>query len=243
MEKEKYEKLIEALNIRIGKCHEYLDGIKTTDDLKNISIKRALEVREFCIKEVDLQTKALMCDLYHIIGMGNLSALQMNKFIKLIKEYSTFRPDLKALATKLDSLSELPELPAKTKYKIQILGEFNLYRNTREGDGEAEELESPEDYKDARSAALPEEDRLVKPTTLDFVSISDNKLMIDISEDREERAEKFISAINLGGNGLELIRKATVGGAYLGMSLTLKNNTITGIMTKPTKNHIAKYIK
>lgn len=244
MEKEKFEKLINALNIRINKCHEYLDDIKTTEDLKNISIKRALEVREFCIQEVDLQTKALMCDLYHIIGMGNLTVIQMNLFLKLIKEYSTFRPDLKALATKLESLSELPELPAKTKYRLQVLGGITLHRNTRDGDSEVEEIEMPEDYKDARNVSLPEEDKpAIEQVELDFVQIRENKITIDVSEDREERAEQFVHAINLGGNGLELIRKATVSGAYLGMSLTLKNNIITGIMTKPTKNHIAKYIK
>lgn len=244
MEKENYKKLIDSLELRINKCHEYLDDIKTTEDLKNISIKRALEVREFCIKEVDLQTKVLMCDLYHIIGMGNLSALQMNKFIKLIKEYSMFRPDLKALATKLDSLSELPELPAKTKYRIQILGEFKLYRNMRDGEEEVEDIEEPEDYKEIRAVKLPEEDKLkAEPATLDFVQLTNNKIIIDVSKDIYGRVEKFIQAAHLGGTGKELLRKAYSGGTYLGMKLMFSNDSIIGVMTDTTKKHIIKYVK
>lgn len=57
----------------------------------------------------DLQSKTdifLTAELYHIIGMGNLSAAQSATLNKLVKEITTHRSVIKTLAT-------IPSLPGK----------------------------------------------------------------------------------------------------------------------------------
>lgn len=69
----------------------------------------------------ELQSKTdqfLKQDLYHVIGMGNLSAAQMATISKLVKETTEHRSLMKTLAA-------LPELPKKvstsSKYKSSLL--------------------------------------------------------------------------------------------------------------------------
>lgn len=247
MEKEEYSKLIEALNIRVDECHKYLDEIKTTDDLKNVSIARALEIRDFCIKEVDLQTKVLMCDLYHIIGMGNLSAVQMNLFIKLIKDYAHFRPDLKALATKLDSISDLPTLPAKTKYKLQVLGDITLHMATRDGESEQVELASIADYTATKAIKVVQNDTAttdIERVSIDNVEVDDNIITIfDVENNTYLKLDALVASMHMGGNSMELYKKIKAGSTYLGTKWKVKAGNAIGVMNASTAPYVNKFIK
>lgn len=126
MKKEEFDLVIGALQERLDNCEKYLGGIKTTEDLKNITIKQALELRDFCVAEVEKMTKIAMVDLYHIIGMGDLSVPQMMKFVFLMKAYLAYRPNIKSISKGFDSITELPKIPVKTKFKLLALCDLTL---------------------------------------------------------------------------------------------------------------------
>ena len=126
MKKEEFDLVIGALQERLDNCEKYLGEIQTTEDLKNITIGQALELKDFCIAEVEKMTKIAMVDLYHIIGMGDLSVPQMMKFVFLMKAYLAYRPNIKSISKGFDSITELPKIPVKTKFKLLALCDLTL---------------------------------------------------------------------------------------------------------------------
>ena len=126
MKKEEFDLVISALQERLDNCEKYLGEIQTTEDLKNITIKQVLELKDFCVAEVEKMTKIAMVDLYHIIGMGDLSVPQMMKFIFLLKAYLAYRPNIKSISKGFDSINELPKIPVKTKFKLLALCDLTL---------------------------------------------------------------------------------------------------------------------
>ena len=126
MKKEEFDLVISALQERLDNCEKYLGEIQTTEDLKNITIRQALELRDFCVAEVEKMTKIAMVDLYHIIGMGDLSVPQMMKFIFLMKAYLAYRPNIKSISKGFDSITELPKIPVNTKFKLLALCDLTL---------------------------------------------------------------------------------------------------------------------
>ena len=123
MKKEVYEEIIGSLEARRKLCFEHLGAVHTTDDLKELSLAKAAELKRFCIEESDIMTKIVMVDLYHIIGMGNLSPTQMMEFTYKIKDYLSYRPRIKVLAQHLNTIEGLPTLPVTTKFKLLGLGD------------------------------------------------------------------------------------------------------------------------
>lgn len=126
MKKEEFDLVIGALQERLDNCEKYLGKIKTTEDLKDITIGQALELKDFCVAEVEKMTKIAMVDLYHIIGMGDLSVPQMMKFVFLMKAYLAYRPNIKSISKGFDSITELPKIPVKTKFKLLALCDLTL---------------------------------------------------------------------------------------------------------------------
>lgn len=126
MNKETFERFMTLLKARIDKCELFLGGIKTTDDLKKLTIQEALELQNFCRAEESLQTKIVQCDLYHIIGMGDLTPPQMMKFTYGIKEYLQYRSTIKTIAMNFDKISTLPGLPVSSFYKTHGFGGLSL---------------------------------------------------------------------------------------------------------------------
>ena len=126
MKKEEFDLVVSSLQERLDNCEKYLGEIKTTEDLKNITIGQALELRDFCVAEVEKMTKIVMVDLYHVIGMGDLSVPQMMKFVFLMKAYLAYRPNIKCISKGFDSITELPKIPVKTKFKLLALCDLTL---------------------------------------------------------------------------------------------------------------------
>lgn len=126
MKKEEFDLVISALQERLDNCEKHLGEIRTTEDLKDITIGQALELRDFCVAEVEKMTKIVMVDLYHIIGMGDLSVPQMMKFVFMMKAYLAYRPNIKSISKGFDSMTDLPKIPAKTKFKLLALCDLTL---------------------------------------------------------------------------------------------------------------------
>ncbi len=152
MRKEEFQKIMEALELRQTLCARQLDEIHTTDDLSQLTLAQAADLKSFCVAEEEVMTKIAMVDLYHIIGMGELTPPQMMKFTFAIQKYLQYRPTVKAIAGKLDSITELPKIPVETQYKLQGLGDLTLKSNfsTAEVD-----RASVSDYTKIRAAKLP----------------------------------------------------------------------------------------
>jgi hypothetical protein len=126
MNKQQFNNMMASLDARKVACKNYLDGINTTDDLSRLTLAKAAELKNFCIQEENAMTNIVMVDLYHVIGMGDLTPPQMMQFTYSIKEYLEYRPTIKALVKSLDSIMCLPKIPVKTQYKLQGLGGFTL---------------------------------------------------------------------------------------------------------------------
>ena len=149
MEKIQFQKIMDALAKRTELCELHLSDIHTTEDLSKISIATAADLKNFCVAEEVTMTKIAMVDLYHIIGMGELTPPQMMKFTYAMQEYLHYRPVIKAIAKYLDSIMALPKIPVSTQYRLIGLEGITLTA----GDGEpVEDTASVDDYNVAKKS-------------------------------------------------------------------------------------------
>jgi hypothetical protein len=127
MNKETFDKIRVTLEEHIAACQFHLETIKTTDDLKRLTLENAQVLQRFCKTEETYMTKMAQCDLYHIIGMGNLTPPQMMKFTYLIRDYLKYRSTIKTLAANFDKISQLPGLPMSATYRTHGFDGLSLF--------------------------------------------------------------------------------------------------------------------
>lgn len=137
-----FEKIMRGITFRVESCEKYLGAIKSTEDLSHLSLADAKELKEFCVNEETIMTKIAMVDLYHVIGMANLTPTQMMKFTYRVHDYLQFRPRIKAIANHLESIFQLPVIPITSRFKLLALCNLTL----ESGEGAIEEEASLEDY-------------------------------------------------------------------------------------------------
>lgn len=139
MNKKLFEQIYVNLQKRIDLCREQFDTLSSGISLEDLSIKQVKNLITFSKEEYEIQTHILMIDLYHILGMGNLTAIQVTTLVKLIKEYSSYRSLLNDLGKKEPDLNNLPVINLKpTKYNSTFLGGFVL------GDADGRDLATDE---------------------------------------------------------------------------------------------------
>jgi hypothetical protein len=126
MRKEEFQKLMEALEKRIELCYVHLGGVATTEDISRLTITEATDLKSFCAVEEEIMTKIVMVDLYHIIGMGELTPPQMMKFTYTMQRYQQYRPTIKAITKWSGDILDLPKIPVATQYKLMGLGDITL---------------------------------------------------------------------------------------------------------------------
>lgn len=158
MNKEQFSTMMSALDIRKDLCKKHLGDLATTADLSKISLVAAAELKNFCIAEEAIMTNIVMVDLYHVIGMGNLSPTQMMKFTYSMQEYLEYRPIIKSIVKNLDSIMSLPKIPVKTQYKLQRLGDVVLEK----GEGPTVDETTGEAYFDMKSLPFSLDGRTIK---------------------------------------------------------------------------------
>ena len=185
MKKEEFDLVISALQERLDNCEKYLGEIQTTEDLKNITIKQALELKDFCVAEVEKMTKIAMVDLYHIIGMGDLSVPQMMKFIFLMKAYLAYRPNIKSISKGFDSMTNLPKIPVKTKFKLLALCDLTL--TVGEDEEAFEDNATIDEYTELKKVNVKADEEVSEKTDKEQVtvqsdcfSIVDQTVMVDM---------------------------------------------------------------
>ena len=241
MKKEEFDLVISALQERLDNCEKYLGEIQTTEDLKNITIKQALELRDFCIAEVEKMTKIAMVDLYHIIGMGDLSVPQMMKFIFLMKAYLSYRPNIKSISKGFDSMTNLPKIPVKTKFKLLALCDLTL--TVGEDEEAFEDNATVADYDDLKKVNVKTDEEINEKTDEevdektnkeqitvqgDCFSIVDQTVMVDMG--RLGEFHKVLSSISTTPcDFTKLIRRILDHKSYFGIEwIGSENNMAAG---------------
>ena len=181
MKKEEFDLVISALQERLDNCEKYLGEIQTTEDLKNITIGQALELRDFCVAEVEKMTKIAMVDLYHIIGMGDLSVPQMMKFVFLMKAYLAYRPNIKSISKGFDSITELPKIPVKTKFKLLALCDLTL--TVGEDEDAFEDNATVDDYTVLKQMNAKKDEEISEKTDEEQVVVQGDEEHVDVQSD------------------------------------------------------------
>lgn len=148
MKKEDFEIVQNKLKERIDLCEKYLGCLNEESNLDELSVKQVRLMKEFCDEEIKIQTKILMVDFYHVIGMGNLSVSQTGSFLKNIKIYSRYRPVIKTINKMELDFDNLPTI-VNTGVSFKLL-ELGVIVSNREDDliEECAEEETVEMYKD-----------------------------------------------------------------------------------------------
>lgn len=209
MKQETFDIIKANLETRINACKAHLDHIQTTEDLANISIKEFIELKSFAKKEQVDMTEIIMVDLYHILGMGELTVQQRNVFLKLINEYMSYRSDIKLLSV-IDNIEKLPKLPSRSSFKLRKLGDITLVSKLRgrcdEDIEPAVESVKVEDYGEAKYNDLA--------NTIELKSI---ELQGNIIEFNREDVEDVIAVVNPTANKDKLFKAAEGKIAFCGI--------------------------
>ena len=209
MDKELFTEILSSLEERRDLCLKFLGSVYTTEDLNQLSLAQAAELKKFCVEEEVIMTKIVMVDLYHIIGMGKLSPNQMMKFTYTMQDYLSYRPAVKTLAQKFDRIDDLPKIPVKTKFKLMGLGNATLTY----GEGEVVDEASIEDYDKLREQNIPE-----PPAELPF-TISGKKIKVDLSKlDVFTQLMEMLFKTPLSADKLK--NKISSHGEYIGITWT-----------------------
>jgi len=221
MKQEVFEIIKSNLETHLNNCKAHLDHIKTTEDLSNISVKEFVALKSFAkAEEIDM-TEICMVDLYHILGMGELTMTQQNTLIKLFKEYTSYRSDLKALTT-ISSVEKLPKLPSRSSYKLHKLGDITLISKLRgrttDDTEPTVESETVETYHDAKEEAKAME------ISLNSIVFQGNVMSFNI-----EDIDTVISVVNATASRNKILTAARNKTAYCEIIWEFTDGTETAI--------------
>lgn len=173
MNKDMFIKVQAALEARVSACYFHLDSIKTTDDLKRLTLENAQILLRFCRQEESIMTKFVQNDLYHLIGMGDLTPPQMMKLTYLTKDWLQYRSTVKALAMNFDKISQLPKIPVASAYVCKV---FDI---TLTSDAEALSARAPLEVPYAVSGNLIQ---VLKEDLSRFLTFWSEKAKVNFSE-------------------------------------------------------------
>lgn len=201
MKRETFEIIKTNLEARLSKCKTYLGNVKTTDDLLNMTIVQLRDLKAFCKKEVYEMTQICMVDLYHILGMGNLTIQQTNTFLKLFREYTRFRSDMKSLSVNLKDIEALPKIPTGSKFKLLQLGNVTLYSGDQQEP--EEDLSTIEDYSlSKKECAKQQSTEGINNTLGEATSIGLNSIKVcgSVVTFKREDLNLFLEAVGVQKN-------------------------------------------
>lgn len=139
MNKKDFTILMDSLQERIDDCQWVMPQNKT--QLENLTLREAANLKNFVHTELETMDRIAMVDLYHVIGMGNLSPQQMMKFTYAMREYLAYRPFLKAFeANGFTDLNNLPDFPTGAKFHLLKLGPLTLHLGEETAEEEVEDF-------------------------------------------------------------------------------------------------------
>lgn len=96
MKHSEYQIIVENLSKQIKQCETALSKYNlNARDISKMTIKDLNESILSCRTVLSEMDKFVKADLYHIIGMADLNAAQISRIIKLTKELTSYRSDIK----------------------------------------------------------------------------------------------------------------------------------------------------
>lgn len=122
MNKDTFDTILTSVESHTRRCQELIGDLQTVEDLKKKTLAEAQVIQSFCRRELSFMDRVCTADIYHIIGMGNLSPTQMMKFTYAIHDYLSFRSTIKTLAMNLEKISAIPTIPVRSKYQLTLGG-------------------------------------------------------------------------------------------------------------------------
>lgn len=243
MNKSDFEIIKANLEARIEACKQTLGLITEDNPIENLTVAQLKAAKAFVKDEYVKQSNILLIDLYHVIGMGNLSATQLGVFTKLIKEYASYRPDLNALEKWTGNLYNLPKIPKRTKFKLKELGlELVAGRG-----GEIEEISESLPSEESIEEKLMTEDvrdNVAGITPIGVYKVSENAIIID--KDDVTKFSEFIVNHKLFKTQAPLLIEQHIKQQkqYGGLYWMLKGNDYWGIPEhKSTKDSLRDFYK
>lgn len=226
MNKEDFAKITSVLEAKVDLLDRTLGPITEDNPLDCLSVKQLKDIVDISAKELTAMTNILMVDTYHIIGMGKLSPTQLSTFYRLIRTYSSYRPDLKAIVKWNGNIASLPKIPKRTKFKLL---EFDLELINGRG-GEIEEIsETVDDYKNKLLVnTLEDTPAVTKVSVFGSWDASNNRVCVP-----RTNIENFMHFIRTQKHfkdvPIDLLRRTLlIGGDYCGVRWTSAGENIVG---------------
>ena len=147
---------------------------------------------------------------------------QQNTFLKLFKEYASYRSDLKVLGTHLSNLDNLPNIPTRAKFKLLQLGDVTLYS----GRGPEQAVEIEETVGDYTKACVELKSTSSDPTVNQSIPQSLKCLTLegDVLTFPKEAIPMLLAILPHGGVKETLLKKAKHNGGYLGLKWSMTDD-------------------
>ena len=117
MKHSEYQIIVENLSKQIEQCETALSKYNlNARDISKMTIKDLNESILSCRTALSEMDKFVKADLYHIIGMADLNAAQTSRIIKLTKELTSYRGDIKFVSGQDTIL--IPTKEKESTYKL-----------------------------------------------------------------------------------------------------------------------------
>lgn len=117
MKHSEYQIIVENLSKQIEQCETALSKYNlNARDISKMTIKDLNESILSCRTALSEMDKFVKADLYHIIGMADLNAAQTSRIIKLTKELTSYRGDIKFVSGQ-DTIF-IPKKKKESTYKL-----------------------------------------------------------------------------------------------------------------------------
>lgn len=116
MNKKDFNKITHFYGQIAERCENFTKLV--SGDLDDLTIRELKTLLEEGKKLQAASDTILSSELYHLIGMGNLTAPQTSELCKLVKRISQTRSYVKPIASY--QLTKLPKVPEKSDYNCKI---------------------------------------------------------------------------------------------------------------------------
>ena len=117
MKHSEYQIIVDNISKQIEQCETALSKYNlNARDISKMTIKDLNESILSCRTALSEMDKFVKADLYHIIGMADLNAAQTSRIIKLTKELTSYRGDIKFVSGQ-DTIF-IPKKKKESTYKL-----------------------------------------------------------------------------------------------------------------------------
>lgn len=117
MKHSEYQIIVDNISKQIEQCETALSKYNlNARDISKMTIKDLNESILSCRTALSEMDKFVKADLYHIIGMADLNAAQTSRIIKLTKELTSYRGDIKFVSGQDTIL--IPKKKKESTYKL-----------------------------------------------------------------------------------------------------------------------------